>query len=39
MKKRKRKIRFMDVVKLVGLALPIIQLIREMGKDDDPTAQ
>lgn len=34
---RRRKIKLMDVIKLVSIALPAIQLLRQMLKDDDTT--
>ncbi len=34
---RRRKIKLMDVIKLVSIALPVIQLLRQMLKDDDTT--
>ncbi|MDQ0222787.1 hypothetical protein J2S23_001345 [Streptococcus moroccensis] len=33
----RRKIKIMDVIKLISVALPAIQLIRQMLKDEDDT--
>ncbi|SNU89463.1 Uncharacterised protein [Streptococcus merionis] len=33
----RRKIKLMDVVKLISVALPAIQLLRQMLKDEDKT--